>query len=248
MTEAQHTKLSAFVAQSQSVIDWNSMKYAGGIIPFASAEEIENQAGYTTSEAQEVLDGINDRNAREVLDGVCDTFVTATFMVPLARKNRDDVDDHSILLKAARNAQSWADALPTLDRETATSLLESMAKAVIANANDLVSTMKLCYLLDRLGIDVPAAIEAVMKSNWSKYPLESDLKRFADDECRWIEANRNVTDVRHITFAGRLIFRNKMGNGKIMKPSMFADPVFNDHDVALLDRVLFETRTATQEA
>lgn len=239
MTEERSAKISAFIEQAQSVLDWNMMKYAGGMLPFADQKEIDNQVVYTKSEAQEIIDGINDRNAREVLDGVCDTFVTATFMIPLTRKIREDIGDHAKLLKATRHAESWAGSLPTLDKHGVKQLLEKLAISVITDASDIVSTMKLCYLLDVLGIDVLGAIESVMKSNWSKYPLESALKRHADDECRWIEANRNVTDVCHITFSSCLIFRSQMGEGKIMKPSTFEDPVFNEQDVSFLEKILF---------
>lgn len=242
MNELQHANLSAYIEQAQSVIEWNAIKYAGGAIPFSDQIEIENQIGYTKSEAQEIIEGIKEKNAREVLDGVCDTFVTAAFMIPLTRKDKDGIEDHSKLLKAARHAQSWAQALPTLDKLTVNSLLEGFANSVIANANDTVSAMKLCYLLDVLGIDVTGAIDAVMQSNWSKYPRASELNRTPEDECRWIETNRNVTDVRHIEFGGRLIFRNKMGSGKIMKPSLFAEPVFRKSDIDLLEHLLFDAQ------
>lgn len=239
MNEYQSLKLSAFINQAQSVIDWNLMKYESGLLPFTEKDEINNQIAYTQSEAQEIIDAISDRNAREVIDGVCDTFVTAVFMIPLTRSSGQEID-HSILIETGRRAQSWASTLPTLDRKDVIHLIHASATRVINDAHDILSVMKLCYLLDVLGVDVIGSIEAVMESNWSKYPLESRLKRHPDDECRWIEANRNRVDVRHINSAGRFVFRDKMGSGKIMKPSTFFEPVFKPRDVDLLDWILFK--------
>lgn len=240
MTNDQR-KPSNFTIQAQSVIDWNLMQYAGDMIPFANAEQIGNQEGYIREEAKEIIAGIQERNAREVLDGVCDTFVTAVFMPSLTRKKPLDIDDLSQLERADRLARLWVCDRSDMTPSDLCGLMNALARAVVADPHNLVSTMKLCRMTEFMGVDVPDAIGRVMTSNWTKFPLASALDRTPYDECRWIEDKRGATDVAHIEFAGRLVFRNKGGTGKIMKPSTFVEPELKDKDVSIIHSQMFSS-------
>lgn len=241
MTMIEHAAPNSFAAQAQSVIDWNTMQYAGDMIPFANAEKIAAQESYIMEEAGEIMKGIEEMNAKEVLDGVCDTFVTAVFMPSLTRKTPLDIDDLSTLDRADRLAKSWANNLPDMTPYDICGLMNTLARAVATDPHNLVATMKLCHMVELMGVNVPDAIGRVMQSNWTKFPTAEALNRTPFDECRWIEENRNATDVAHIQFAGRLVFRNKGGTGKIMKPSTFVEPELKDRDVSIINSQMFSS-------
>lgn len=258
MSETNKTRIESYVEQAKSVIDWNAMQYAGEPHPFRADDKIGNQIDYIQSEAKEIIEGIEMEDAREFLDGICDVFVTVSYLPVLLRADAD-VHPHEVARLVIERAMS--DGLgfvhqyamsaglsgPGYDHHHLIGCFHGLAETIEGGKcyQDTLPNvaMAICLMAENRfpGLDVAAAIAKVMASNWSKYPLESELLRSAEDECRWIEANRNQADVKYITYQNRIVFRNKGGTGKIMKPSTFVEPEFSESDVALIKGGLFNT-------
>lgn len=259
MAVLNSNRFDAYLAQARSVIDWNAMQYSGQAHPFQNAVKIRNQIEYIESEAMEIIAGLEEKNPREVLDGICDVFVTVGYLPSLLRTEADDhpYDATRLAIEVAMpDAEAYvreyamASGLSgaSYDVHHLSGEFYSLAEAIAFGhppQNKLINqAMTICLMAENRfpGLDVAAAIGKVMESNWSKYPLETELKRPADEECRWIEENRGQSDVMHITYQNRVVFRNKGGTGKIMKPSTFVEPVFDELDVARIHDSLFKSR------
>jgi vacuolar-type H+-ATPase subunit D/Vma8 len=80
---------------------------------------------------------------------------------------------------------------------------------------------------DLYKVDMHVVVDAVMESNWSKFPIASEVKDI-DAMCEWIEEVRKRENVGYsfaeVAGVQRVTFRDNFGEGKIMKPSTFVEP------------------------
>ena len=87
-----------------------------------------------------------------------------------------------------------------------------------------LEAIKLGTVLD---IDLEGAYDEVVRSNYSKFPLAhlTDI----DAELKWFNEESKYDNVCYEEFMGRLIFRCNNGEGKIVKPRCFNEPILDGY-------------------
>lgn len=214
-----------FNRQIQDVIDWNAV--ARNMTHTFTASDLENQTNYTHEEVMETIAALATKDLKETLDGIGDIFVTLSYKYFLMRQAfNGDFEVEDLL----------GEELPD-DPRTKQDYMLSLASTISTNnlfaesLADIEFTLSLLYLLmhtaeELYGVDIHAVVDAVMVSNWSKFPPANDVNIGA--MCEWIEEIRKRENVDY-SFAEvggvtRVTFRDNFGKGKIMKPSTFVEP------------------------
>lgn len=235
-----HADVIGYLNCAIDVAHWNFMGMKGNEYP-DHQNLIPNQLVYIQSEAKEIEHGLYGLDAKEVIDGVADVFVTASYLVVLQGNHAKRFDILSNYNQAIASALTQVNDLEiSVEMDFEDLLLKHAAQA----SQSFMHSMVLCFLMERMGVDMVRAIQDVMTSNWTKYPKITDLTRTPEEECSWIETNRLVDNVKPINVKpieidGRLVFKNNDGEGKIMKPSCYKDPEFLELDIKRAYRALF---------
>jgi len=214
-----------FNRQIQDVIDWNAV--ARNMTHTFTANDLENQTNYTHEEVMETIAALATKDLKETLDGIGDIFVTLSYKYFLMRQefNGDFVVEDLLGEELPDGDRIKQDYMISLASTISTNNLFA------ENLADIEFTLSLLYLMmytaEKLyDVDIHAVVDAVMLSNWSKFPLSHEVDAFA--MCEWIEEVRKRDNVGFsIAEVGgyqRLAFRDNFGKGKIMKPSTFVEP------------------------
>lgn len=218
--------------QVLDVIKWNAVS-RNGIHNF-SQETVGAQLTYVYSEAKETVQAFLQNDVKEILDGIADIMVTASYLSFLVeqkpmRTNVHESELHNateagadhVILVGASQMMGLTNYVIQNDLSFYGIDIEEDAAYTVANLSNIAEIV--------YGVDMCQVIDAVLESNWSKFPLlgnwnEIDLYQ----ECRWIEANRGKTDVKWniVEVEGQkyVVYRDKNGTGKIQKPSAYKEP------------------------
>jgi hypothetical protein len=214
-----------FNAQIQDVIDWNAV--ARNNTHTFTEQDLANQTAYVHEEVMETIAGLANKDLKETLDGIADTFVTLSYKYFLMRQEFNaDFNVEDLLGEDISND-------PRMQQDYMVSLASTISSNnLFANGlHDIEFTLSLLYLLmhtaqELYKVNMHDVVDAVMVSNWSKFPPLQGINPTA--MCEWIEEVRKRENVNFRTteVAGvkRVTFRDNFGEGKIMKPSTFVEP------------------------
>lgn len=216
---------NTFNRQIQDVIDWNAT--ARNLTHTFTAQDLDNQTAYVHEEVMETIAGIATKDLKETLDGVADIFVTLVYKYFLMRGefNNDLVIEDLMGEDVPDSPRMRQDYLLSLASTISTNNLFA------TGVEDIRFTISLLYLLmhtveELHNIDMHAVVDAVMVSNWSKFPPADSIDPVA--MCEWIEEVRKRENVGYafaeVAGVKRVTFRDNNGAGKIMKPSTFVEP------------------------
>lgn len=217
--------LNTFNQQIQNVIDWNAV--ARGLKHSFEAADINNQTAYTHEEIKETIAGLATNNAIETLDGAADIFVTLAYKYFLMRGEFNGDFTPEVLTCEELTDPAFRDDY--LIYAASTLLTNNLYAESVA---DIQYTMELLYFMlntieEWYGVDMHAVISEVMRSNWSKFPVQDETVNYRH-MCHEIEVLRkreNISyDIVSIGGENRVSFRDNGGAGKIMKPPMFVHP------------------------
>ena len=193
----------------QDVISWNS--FVGNDINNSKLKDL--YVNLVLEESTEIFDSIKDNDPIEFIDGVCDSLVVGSFLMALKRK--EDFKNHKV-------------AIENVELDTSIMALNDLVK------NDTLNNIeKIIDLLEKLSstieVDIIKACEEVMFSNWSKFPLISEVN--PNKEVSFIENQGRYTNISFeskLDNSGNERFVFKDGNGKVVKPSTFKDPALKE--------------------
>ena len=216
-----------FNRQIQDVIDWNAV--ARNMTHTFTEKDLENQTNYTHEEVMETIAALATKDLKETLDGIGDIFVTLSYKYFLMRQEFSTYFVVEDLLgeELPEGSRIKQDYMLSLASTISTNNLfaESLA--------DIEFTMSLLYLLmhtaeELYNVDMHDVVDAVMLSNWSKFPAVQNLNISPEAMCEWIEEVRKRDNVGYayaeVAGVKRVTFRDNNGAGKIMKPSTFVEP------------------------
>lgn len=212
------------------VIKWNSV--ARDFNESFAQRDIDKQTEYVDEEILEAIKGFAESNIKEVLDGLADVFVTASYKMHMIHDGTPELLDDGYVSPAYTSTD-----FKTIRSAT----LLSLSAIAFWNMGLSISGSKqeaLGFLFDMLNdfefnssYDMSEVISRVSTSNWSKYPIY-DPNYIYPAECLWIEQNRNKSNVAWnlvvVDGIERVVFKDDYGNGKIVKPSSFEEPNFDD--------------------
>lgn len=217
--------LNTFNQQIQNVIDWNAV--ARNMTHTFTQGDIDAQTGYVHEEIKETIGALATNNIVELMDGAGDIFVTVVYKYFLMR---------------GEFALDFAPEELTCEELTEPRLREDYlifaASTMLTNNlyadsnNDMKYCMELLWFFcntveEWYGVDMHAIIDEVMRSNWSKFPIYQEGFDYKG-MCRVIELARLKQNVDFSTVevggVTRVAFRDKFGQGKIMKPATFIEP------------------------
>lgn len=216
---------NTFNAQIQDVIDWNAV--ARNMTHTFTQQDIDNQTAYVHEEVMETIAGLANKDLKETLDGIADVFVTLSYKYFLLRQEFNaDFNVEDLLGEDLRDC-------PRVKQDYMVSLASTIStnNLFATGLHDIEFTMSLLYLLmhsaeELYKVNMHDVVDAVMISNWSKFPQVQGIDPTA--MCEWIEevrkrenVNFNITEVAGVK---RVTFRDNFGEGKIMKPSTFVEP------------------------
>jgi hypothetical protein len=226
--------------QINEVIRWNFVSQNGSH-DFSNEKKVK-QNDYVEEEAMETIAAIATKDLQEIFDGTGDILVTYSYLCFLCNPEQEItaellnrikydyanyIDDTqkihwSQLVSQVTDLVNMANYLLEMDDETIYPRDEILEELV-----GLLELMRLAYP----NVDLYGAIDAILESNWSKFPLLTDqTPAQIEQECRWIEIHRKKNNVAaSIVQSGDkmyIVFRDDHGQGKIMKPSTFAEPNF----------------------
>ena len=215
-----------FNRQIQDVIDWNAV--ARNMTHTFTPEQLVAQTAYVHEEVMETIAALATKDLKETLDGIADIFVTLAYKYFLMRQE----------FNADFNVEDLFGEDISTDPRLQQDYLLSLTSTISTNnlfaegLHDIEFTMSLLYLLmyvaeDLYKVDMHVVVDAVMESNWSKFPIASEVKDI-DAMCEWIEEVRKRENVGYsfaeVAGVQRVTFRDNFGEGKIMKPSTFVEP------------------------
>jgi hypothetical protein len=192
----------------QDVISWNS--FVGNDISNKKLQDL--YVNLVIEESTEIFDSIKDKDPIEFIDGLCDSLVVGSFL--MAVKRGQDFTEHKVEEGSVNIVNSIA-------------LLEELIKEdCLVHIESIISLLE--KIANSVDIDTVKSCEEVMFSNWSKFPLVSEVN--PESEVKYIENQGRYSNVTFSTKIDtqkneRFIFKD--GNGKVVKPSTFKDPVLN---------------------
>lgn len=214
-----------FNRQIQDVIDWNAV--ARNKTHTFTEQDLANQTAYVHEEVMETIAGLANKDLKETLDGIADIFVTLSYKYFLLRQE----------FSTYFNVEDLLGEDVANDPRIQQDYMVSLASTISANnlfatgLHDIEFTMSLLYLLmhtaeELYKVDMHDVVDAVMVSNWSKFPPVQDIDPSA--MCEWIEEVRKRENVNfsitEVAGVHRVTFRDNFGEGKIVKPSTFVEP------------------------
>lgn len=214
-----------FNRQIQDVIDWNAV--ARNLTHTFTAQDLANQTAYVHEEAMETIAGLASKDLKETLDGIADIFVTLSYKYFLMRQEFNaDFYVEDLLGEELRDD-------PRIKQDYMVSLASTIStnNLFAHGLHDIEFTLSMLYLLmhsaeELYKVDMHAVVDAVMASNWSKFPPADSIDPVA--MCEWIEEVRKRENVGYafaeVAGITRVTFRDNHGAGKIMKPRTFVEP------------------------
>lgn len=217
--------LQTFNQQIQGVIDWNAV--ARNMTHTFTQADIDAQTGYVHEEIKETIGALATNNTVELMDGAGDIFVTLVYKYFLMRGEfKGDFVPEVLTSEELTEPRLREDYLIF----AASTLLTNNLYA--DSNNDMQYNMELLYFFlntieEWYGVDIHAIIDEVMRSNWSKFPIYQEGFDYRG-MCRVIELARLKQNVDFsivlVNDDVRVAFRDKFGQGKIMKPATFIEP------------------------
>ena len=188
----------------KDVISWND--FAGNDIN--NKKLINLYIDLVKEESTEVFDSIKDNDPVEFLDGVADSLVVGSFLQALV--HGDSFEEHTVSSKKG-DLNTLIEELKVLVSEP-----EKKSKEII---------FKLEEISNSTDSDILACCQNVMESNWSKFPLITEVN--PEDEIKFIESQGRYSGIVFevkTDSAGSERFIFKSDKGKIVKPSTFKEP------------------------
>lgn len=191
------------------VVEWNKVARDGKHI--FDDKTISFQKKLVEEETKELFDAIDAKDKVEALDALCDMFVVGSYWYFLQNK---DNKPSSYIASIPLHGVDYVKA----------------AKFDIEQDSSYLFMMSVTSMLLKFEGNVKGALEEVLSSNDSKFPLvqDSDALASPEDTCRWIESEN---EGRYTGVTAKIIGKGKDkryvfldSNGKIMKPKTFFKP------------------------
>lgn len=222
----------------ESVIDWNAFSLDG--VHDFSEEKISLQRSFVADETDETIAAIRSGDVIGLIDGLCDIFVTSIYYEFIrSSRYRHHMSIMGLLYVAGSGVY----------RANGNFIEDHVF--MIANDKSMNSSFKLITSIYKSlynQVDFHSFMKSVTDSNWSKFPVLSNLPHSTEDECQLIESVCNCRgvkakiskkeDIEHV------IFRDF--TGKIRKPpSSFFDPLFEESEIDKMSVIMgyCESRT-----
>lgn len=201
------------------VVQWNALARDGK--HNFKEETIEFQKTLVVEESEELEEGFEKASKLEVIDALCDMFVVGSYWHYLQNDGRP----LGFIAKSALHGVDYTNQI----------------KFMIQHDSSFLYLDSVCTLLYQFNGDPMGALNEVMDSNDSKFPLVSKKDKqevilldngdtyTPEAMCKWIEENcgGRYTGVTHKIVKGtdgqrRYVFLSD--KGKIVKPATFFEP------------------------
>jgi hypothetical protein len=192
----------------QDVLSWND--FAGNNIN--NKKLIELYEDLVREESKEIFDSLKDNDAVEFIDGVSDSLVVGSFLKALIYD--ENYENHSTSTEKG-------------DLNQLISKLETLVVDPKGNINEIILILEI--MSNSVEVNLVDCCEEVMISNWSKFPLITDVN--PENETTFIENQGRYSGIvfeikLDSSNEKRYIFKNN--KGKIVKPSTFQEPRLKD--------------------
>jgi hypothetical protein len=192
----------------QDVLSWND--FAGNNIN--NKKLIELYEDLVREESKEIFDSLKDNDAVEFIDGVSDSLVVGSFLKALIYD--ENYENHSTSTEKG-------------DLNQLISKLETLLVDPKGNINEIILILEI--MSNSVEVNLVDCCEEVMISNWSKFPLITDVN--PENETTFIENQGRYSGIvfeikLDSSNEKRYIFKNN--KGKIVKPSTFQEPRLKD--------------------
>jgi hypothetical protein len=229
--------ISKFFSLMKNVDDWNIV--SRNFNTSFNKNDLKNQTDYINEEINETLSAIKDNDIVELVDGLADVFVTLSYKLKIAV--------HNIYLNDEQNS-CYDDLLNwVIENNFQETKIESMndveiylhelKKNNLNNSSSIYNDLIVLYYMmkfvgELFSIDMIKAIELVMQSNWSKFPLYVDDVTCAR-ECKILNETYSNVVSKIVTYNDKqyVIYRDNLGNGKVRKPSTYHKPDFSSLEI-----------------
>lgn len=213
------SKPDNMIAYGHRVAQWNEVARIGR---GGMSTDIKLQTNLIKEELSELIEALSSSDKAGVIDAACDLFVVSSYALRLVQWD----------------TEKWESCMVPSDMVELKigSLLDLVHKdklKVSDYAEILKQVVALCYNLD---INLGYNMEEVLNSNDSKFPTITQLLvkypdykdkelEMLEFECKEIErrSKGRYNSVIHVQVGERVAFMD--GNGKIMKPITFVEPI-----------------------
>ncbi len=213
------SKPDNMIAYGHRVAQWNEVARIGR---GGMSTDIKLQTNLIKEELSELIEALSSSDKAEVIDAACDLFVVSSYALRLVQWD----------------TEKWESCMVPSDTVELQigSLLDLVHKdklKISDYAEILKQVVALCYKLD---INLGYNMEEVLNSNDSKFPTITQLLvkypdykdkelEMLEFECKEIErrSKGRYNSVIHVQVGERVAFMD--GNGKIMKPITFVEPI-----------------------
>ena len=191
----------------KNVLSWNKVY----------GNDINNQLLNTHSELLaektiNIFNAIKDNNQIEFLRGLVDSIVVGSYLYALINKSHFNnyKENHEVV-----NIKNTVEKL---------NLIISMKQNIKEISIILTYLENISHTISGY-IDIVEACNEVMNSNWSKFPLTSNVT--PEDEINFIEEQGEYSNIKYSIIIdsknnSRYVFKDN--NGEIVKPSTFRAP------------------------
>lgn len=235
MIDQKRVDTNTFLGWVNEIIKWNAVA-RNGEHDF-SEETIKNQIDYTVEEIKETMSACLNGDKVMLIDGVADVLVTLAYLSYLkCHHGESDFTESLRDIIAEQEGSSFAADRRNTDHVlmwcgialhdvTCDGAPYGITRFCLVELLDIMNEI----LVDTLGIDVIGGVEEVLRSNWSKFPKSRNYLTDESllEECRAIEQSRSKSDISAIPVMNDgeeyMVFRDKLGKGKIAKPTTFSE-------------------------
>lgn len=229
--EPYHFDIDVLVDFMNDVVSWNA--FARGNEDFVE-EDVFKQQKLVNEEVRETMDASQKGDLVEVVDGICDVFVVFSYRQYMAQRLREKLNGADYIVR---------DRLMSIlaENEYYGFVYPIMVKLYMVEHDKFDSSVPgvMGYEARKIvdehfpdGLNIAKNLSAVMKSNWSKFPLVEDVPNI-DAEIYEIERKYEEEKGERLTAVesirtddlgyDRYVFHNEL-TGKILKPTTFEKP------------------------